>query len=66
MKKDPQEIKRARYWFVLFILVWMIMIVSTQDYETEVMENKHWCDLVEQGIWGASHYEYLRRCSNVE
>lgn len=46
---------------IVFMVV-AYMFVSNDDYQVQVEENDHWCDMIEQKVWYASQDEIAQRC----
>lgn len=64
--KKADEVAKVRTVFCVIMLIWMLMLVSTSDYETELMEQQNWCAMVDDGFWGADPAEYQRRCGDQQ
>jgi len=46
------------------LLIAVFLKVSSDDYEIEVQENDHWCQMIDDGLWFSGQDEYTRRCTD--
>lgn len=55
--------KRLEAITYIVIRVIIFLVVSTMDYQDEVMEQKHYCEMVEQGHWPDYEEKYDEVCN---
>ncbi len=48
--------------FIIFLVAYSV--VSNDDYEAELQENAHWCQMIEEGTWYAGQDEIEIRCNS--
>lgn len=55
--------KKLEAFTYLTIMLIIFAIVSNMDYEDELLEQQHYCDMVEQGHWPDYEEKYDEVCN---
>lgn len=54
--------KRLKAIISIILVIAILLIVSTMDYQDEVMEQKHYCEMVREGYWPDYKENYNEVC----
>ncbi len=54
--------KHLRNSLIALALIGGFLAASKGDYEQQVEDNQHYCEMISEGVWFASQQEIVRRC----